>query len=366
MKIVQIIPSLHMGGGEKFAINLSNSLSNDKTINVTLCVISKIEDEMLLKKLISNNINIICLNKNKGFDLRIFYKLNKLIKEINPDIVHTHLRSIVYSFLPIVFSKVKFIHTIHTLAEKEARSYIKKMLYSLYFNHCGVVPIAISTIVQKSITDLFGNKHNRLIENGVPNLEITNKFQFVKDEVSKYKFSDQTKVLISVGRVTEVKNQLLLINLMKIYEKENKDIILLILGSLENEKNYANNCIEKAKNLKNIYFLGEKSNVSDYIYLSDAVCLSSKYEGHPLVVLESLSLGKTILSTKVGGIPDILNSNNSYLSNNMTINSYKKIVDNYLLNGNRDKINIIEEFDNKYSIDICKNKYLHVYNLLII
>lgn len=352
-----------MGGGEKFTVNLCNSLSENKNNNMTLCVISKIEDGMMLRKQISKNIEVICLNKSKGFDIKTIFKINNLIKEINPDVVHTHLRSILYSILPIVFSKTKFIHTIHTLAEKEASGKIKKKLYSLYFNYLGVTPVSISNKVRETTIDLFGKNHNILIENGVPMLKITDNFQSVEKELDSYKLSKKTKILVSIGRVTEVKNQLLLIDVMKILEKENKDIVLLIIGSLDNEKDYADICIKKSKNQKNIHFLGEKANVSDYIYLSDAICLSSKYEGHPLVVLESLSLGKTILSTNVGGIPDILHKDNSYLSIDMSINNFKKIIDEYIINKDKNRITIIDEFNKKYSIDICRNKYFDIYKI---
>ena len=52
--------------------------------------------------------------------------------------------------------------------------------------------------------------------------------------------------------------------------------------------------------------LGERSDVPDLMAAADVVCLTSRAEGLPMVVLEAMALGRPVLSTAVGGIPDAI------------------------------------------------------------
>jgi len=364
MKIAIIVPSLHMGGGEKFAVDLSNELSKDPNNHVTLCVISKISKKMILSSIINPNINLISINKEEGFDYKVLFKLKKIIKENRFDVVHTHLRSLFYSSWSIfTIKKMNYVHTFHTLVEKEVKSYLYKILLKLFFNHFKVTPIAITPEVLKGIQRTFGKNHKTMILNGVSPLKKTHKFQAVKKEISSYKKNSETKVFMNIARVSEVKNQKLLIESFK---HLNKNAILIIIGSLQNEPKYAKESQELAKMSNNIFILGEKNNIGDYLYCCDALCLSSTFEGLPLVILEAMSIGKATLSTNVGGIPDvIINNVNGYLSQGMLREQYIDILNKSINNSPINSEEIFSLFKKKYSMEICKNHYYKLYQTIV-
>ena len=52
--------------------------------------------------------------------------------------------------------------------------------------------------------------------------------------------------------------------------------------------------------------LGERADVPDLMAAADIVCLTSRAEALPMVVLEAMALGRPVLSTPVGGIPDAI------------------------------------------------------------
>lgn len=56
---------------------------------------------------------------------------------------------------------------------------------------------------------------------------------------------------------------------------------------------------EQSKDIPNIEFLGAKKNPYPYLEKSDCLLMSSDFEGYPVVFIESLILGKTIITTDV-------------------------------------------------------------------
>ena len=70
---------------------------------------------------------------------------------------------------------------------------------------------------------------------------------------------------------------------------------VVFVGSGEDFEKYK----EQAKGIANIEFLGAKSNPYPYLKNSDVLLMSSDFEGYPVVFIESLILGKPIITTDV-------------------------------------------------------------------
>lgn len=60
---------------------------------------------------------------------------------------------------------------------------------------------------------------------------------------------------------------------------------------------------------KNIFLVGEKKNVYDYINASDISVLVTKGEGFSNAIMESMALAKPVIATNVGGNPELLGEN---------------------------------------------------------
>lgn len=52
--------------------------------------------------------------------------------------------------------------------------------------------------------------------------------------------------------------------------------------------------------------LGFRSDVADLVVASDAVCLTSLSEALPMVLLEGMALGRPVVATAVGGVPELV------------------------------------------------------------
>jgi len=99
MKIILAITSLETGGAESLVVDLANELSlNSKT---QLISIKPIDTNKLSNKNLNERVILKSLDKKKGFDFRIVWKLFITLKNYNPDVVHIHLNMCLIYFLPI-------------------------------------------------------------------------------------------------------------------------------------------------------------------------------------------------------------------------------------------------------------------------
>lgn len=55
-----------------------------------------------------------------------------------------------------------------------------------------------------------------------------------------------------------------------------------------------------------VRLLGDRSDVADLLSVADVVVVPSVWEGQPLIVQEALRVGRPIVATRVGGVPDMV------------------------------------------------------------
>ena len=119
MKILEIIPQLSSGGGERFVVDLCNELSKEH--DVTLMVLHSLDKVDFYLKEVSNNVRVVSMNKRMGLDIGLLFRVYRYIHREKPDVVHTHLRAIMYIAFAIMRKNgVMYCHTVHSAADKEA------------------------------------------------------------------------------------------------------------------------------------------------------------------------------------------------------------------------------------------------------
>ncbi len=363
MKIFQLIFNLSSGGAEKFVVDLSNQLS--KMHEVYLCVIQNELDTDLtfFKQQLNENVNYINLKSEKGINGKLFISIFRLIIRLKPDIVNAHLNTVLYLYLPSVLlgRKIKFFHTLHSIAPKTIGFKLQRSINGFLYRKKVIEAIAISTENKNSFAEFFGHTNVSIIENGVVNPSKTEDFEIVKEKLRKLKKSDSDKIFIHIGRFSQPKNQKLLINVFNKILENTTDIILIVIGDY-----FDSHDAKEIRDISNskVHYLGKKKNVIDYLLNSDCFVLSSLWEGLPISLLEALSCGIIPVCTPAGGIPDVIKDETlGYLAKDFSEEGLREAVFKCIGNIEKfDRSNLVNNFVNCYSIEICAKKYITLYN----
>ncbi len=117
-----------------------------------------------------------------------------------------------------------------------------------------------------------------------------------KEEVKDYTQEPNIITFINLGRHDEKQKKLSrIINATKKLNEEGYIFKVIFVGEGPQTEEYK----KMAKDIKNIEFLGKKLNPYPYLQKSDCLLMSSDFEGYPVVFIESLILGKAIVTTDV-------------------------------------------------------------------
>ena len=145
----------------------------------------------------------------------------------------------------------------------------------------------------------------------IPNGYNPNKFRpmFKKSARSLLGIPQNKKIILNVGNLYPVKGHRYLLDAMKRVVSINKDVILYIIGS----GSLQNSIQRQIKNLNledYVKLVGAKPHdeIPLWMNAADLFVLPSLNEGNPTVMFEALACGVPFVGTAVGGIPEIITS----------------------------------------------------------
>jgi len=115
--------------------------------------------------------------------------------------------------------------------------------------------------------------------------------------------------LVCVGRLCEQKGQILLVDAARQLASEGLDFELVLVGDGE-MRDHLEALIKRHNLRKQVLIYGWMTNaqVRDEILAARALVLPSFAEGLPIVIMEAMALKRPIISTFVGGIPELVRS----------------------------------------------------------
>ena len=299
-------------------------------------------------------------------DIRAYFELKKIIKDFKPDIVHTHAaKSGALGRLAALSQNVPvIIHTFHGHIFHSYFGFLKTTFYKLiekFLAKKSSKIIAISKNQKQELSSTYKickPEHISVINLGFDLNKFSKNKNYKRSVFRKeYNISKDEIAIGIVGRLTQIKNQKLFIDLIeKINSSSSCNVKSFIIGDGEDFnflKKYASSKQlifstpdEKYDNQKLVFTSWRKD--MDYVYNGlDIVCLTSLNEGTPVTLIEAQASGKPVVSTNVGGVVDVLIDGKSgfVVKNNNLEDLYNKTL--MLINDKKMRINF-SSFGQKY------------------
>ena len=352
MRVVQLLPELNEGGVERGTVELNREFVKNGIESFVISAGGKLENQIDIDG--GKHIKFDVCSKNIFTVFSRVSKLKKILKDINPDIIH--VRSRVPAWL-IFFAnkslKIKVVSTVH--------GFNSVGFYSSIMQKADAV-ICVSSSIKEYIQKNYQTTENiiTVIPRGI-DLELFNQNNISNEFINNFKkeYDLENKFIVSsVGRVTQLKDYETFIKAVFLVKKEILNIKALIVGGVRSDKEeYLNSLKKLVKELAledNISFTGSQSKIAEIYALSDVVVSSSKKpESFGRAVAEAIAMNTPVIATNHGGVKDIIIENENgfffevgdekMLANNilkskeLKFDGYKYISENFSLENMVDK-----------------------------
>lgn len=267
------------------------------------------------------------MKREIGFkeDKIAYKKLKDIIKEFQPDIVHTHA-SKAGTLGRMAAYKCKVPVIVHTFHGHVFHSYFGKTKTIFYKNierylaKKSTKIVAISEIQKNELT----KQHKICDKNKVAVVPLGfDLSRFQEDYESKridfrkhYLIEDDEIAIGIIGRLVPIKNHTLFLDAInQALKKSNKKVRVFIIGDGEEKENLIQHCKElkldvtefnQHKKKATITFTSWVKNVDWANAGLDIIALSSLNEGTPVSLIEAQAANNPIVTTNVGGVENVV------------------------------------------------------------
>lgn len=301
VKVLHVFEYFSQGGIENFVMNVFRNIDREKYefyfafINRTK---GYFDDEA--KKLGGK----ICYfaSEEKSFS-NYKQSLSQIIKEFGPfDVIHSHMYYFSGYILKVAKKNgvpIRIAHSHETT--KGRKTTLLRRMYETYMRSL-ILKNANRLVSCSNIAGecLFGkNKNCITLYNGID----TDRFSFnteARETIRKnLGVNEDCKLLLNIGRLSDQKNQLFIVDIFNEYLKKdnNSKLILVGEGSLDIE---IKDKIKKYGIEEKVILTGSLFNTEDYYSACDCFVMPSKYEGLGIVAVEAQASGlPTVASTEV-------------------------------------------------------------------
>lgn len=371
IKILYTIPNFNTAGSGKHLLTLINHLNKEEFEPQIAC---QHERGILFKSILKTNIKIHLIKfyfdaRPILYMLKQCYKLSRVFKKINPDIIHSYNYAADYTEpLAARMAGIKWVYTKKNMSW-EGPSLRGWRLRTFLAN-------GITAQNSDMMMNFFKSNNNaKLIPMGI-NIKKFRKKRQDKDLINKLGLNEQVRIIISVANLVPVKGiEVLITAFENLYEKYS-DWLLIIVGNDESKYGLElKNNISKNKELdKKVIFTGEVNNVRSFLSISEIYVQPTldigRKEGGPISTLEAMANGKIILGSNISGIRDqLLKKFPDYLFEAGNIFELQKKL-NLLMSNSKKKnhklgMDFLDHVQDNYSANIQSRETELFYNNLI-
>ena len=369
MKVLHLISGGDTGGAKTHVVSLVKGLGE----YVNAKIICFIEDAFY-KEAKEAGLNIEVYKQMKRYDMSIISKLKKEIIQEGYDIIHCHgaRANFIAMFLKGKV-EVPFITTVHSDYKLDFKDNPYKKIVYTTINSIALKKfdyyIAISSNFKRMLVERGFNEDKIFtVYNGI---DLDGEIDYVSREefLNRYNINGENKTIVGImARLDLVKDHETFIKAAYRVLQERKDVLFLI-GGTGNDEERLKSMVEKMGISNNVHFLGWIDDQYSFFNAIDINVLTSVSESFPYVILEGARLKKTIISTDVGGISDLIkNGYNGWLIEVGDSEALAKYINSFLEDKSRIKLlgdNLYKTVEDGFSADKMALSHFQIYEKII-
>lgn len=270
------------------------------------------------------HVELHVLNPNISFFSKL-KMIRKLIKQYKPSVVHTHFRSSVIrpvlfvSYLMRVRNRFNTFHCripVNKLATKLSMKAIHFLSTQLF---------SVSDAIRNQQIEMMNAPSHKIetLRLGIDKKSFTN-FSLTREQIrKKYNLPKTGLIICNVAFHHNEKGIDVLLEAMKIVNTTLKEKVFLCQIGQELVKengeigtSYTNFLKSKAADLdiqNEVFWLGRQNNVPEILHAVDMYVHPSRDEGLGLILLEALLSKLPIITSNVGGMPEVVDNEKGFL-----------------------------------------------------
>lgn len=302
MNVLHLIDSDGLYGAEHVLLNLLPHLQKIG-IQVALVCLSPIDAPGgdIGRELEKAGVTVAYVNERKKISLRGMSAIYRVIKDVNPDVVHVHgYKATILGGLIARFSGVPFISTYHGEARQRPELALYARIEAIVLRG-GAHVIAVSDRIRCE-----------LIARGINEGRISVGYNGVEDPVRVHGVLNdngwgrgRSKKIVCIGRLVPLKRFELVIDAISALSEQHPDVHLLIAGSGPLESDLKQKVGGLGLNDR-IHVLGHVKDTDALYRDASLFVLASTTEGAPIALIEAMAFSVPIITTAVGAIPEMI------------------------------------------------------------
>lgn len=374
LKVLHLISSSGFFGAENMLIELSKGLGHT-TFSPIFGVFRNQHNPHLevAEEAKRYNFPVKIFPCNGRLDLKTLLSLRRFSEDQKISIIHTHgYKSNLYALAASIGKKVHLITTCHNWLGDDPKMRFYGWLDKFFLNRFGRVIAVSDSLKQEILRHNISPRKVLTIYNGI---DVDRFNQQKKSDCIRREFGidESCKVIGTVGRLSEEKGHVYLLQGAKKVLKKYPRVVFLIVGDgplrrhLEaNSSQLAERRIAKAGSFEApIIFTGVRTDMPAIYSLMDIFILPSLTEGLPMVLLEAMASETPVVATKVGAVPKVVEHDNSgLLIPKGDVNALTKAIIDLLANPQKAHFlakNAYEKVRTEFSSQKMAERYAEVY-----
>lgn len=303
--IAHLVHGLGVGGAEILVDRIARTLADDHRF-VFICL-----DEVgeLGRQLEHDGFVVRHLERRPGIDLACAKRLGRLLGDERVDLVHAHqytpflqgmLSRLPIGRLPILFTEHGRHHPDHT-------SWKRRLVNRVLLGRRDRV-VGVGEDVRRALVEIEGLPAHRVgvIHNGIDLAPFDAVTDSTREEVRReLGLAESDFVIVVAARLDPVKDHETSIRAVDRLRHQHPNAKLLVVGDGP-ERERISDLISELDLGGNVLVLGTRNDVPRLIHAADVGLLTSRSEGIPLFLVESLAAGRPVVSTNVGGTGEVV------------------------------------------------------------